>query len=453
MLLPELEAANASWSWVRSSSAERRPLHALFSLHEVRSQVTPQQAANLIMHRVTPRLWENLGGPYNVVPVEGYRAVSVAAGFYTLVGVQDLIQELADLAKRENVRRSGLRDVWSDDVEVGKLTIMDPTLDLAISEPVVCVGHTDRVHAMCFLDHERLISGAEDSSLRMWDTTNGKETMQFHATERRVNCIASVPDQPNQFVIGDGRGEVALYDAGVETHLMRQWRHRGDVMSLGFSVNKKYMFSGGRDGMLVRYPLPDLEHDWSGPIQDQITSIATMARYEKGYVIVNRPEHEEVWSFDQETMRSVGKADVRDAIGLVAVIPGKMIPKHAIPPHNKSAGHIVVAGTRTGVFQTARFHTRSVSEPLLSNVQSVIRLPMRRLVVTAHRDGRIIFRDELTLDAKAVFRAPPDRSPYKIAISPDERKLAIAHWDYVGKNYQAVISVFDCQSVEQVKSK
>src|SRR5262249_9425097 len=55
-------------------------------------------------------------------------------------------------------------------------------------------GHTHYVNAVAFSpDGRRLVSGSEDTTLRVWDVETGKSRLKFGASEHRVDAVAWSP--------------------------------------------------------------------------------------------------------------------------------------------------------------------------------------------------------------------------------------------------------------------
>jgi WD40 repeat protein len=76
-------------------------------------------------------------------------------------------------------------------------------------EPVVLRGHEGGVNALAVLADERLVSGGDDRTVRVWNTRTGKMLAMFAAD----GTILSVLGLPNGMIAaGDGLGAVHFLD-------------------------------------------------------------------------------------------------------------------------------------------------------------------------------------------------------------------------------------------------
>ena len=72
-------------------------------------------------------------------------------------------------------------------------------------------GHTGSVHAVAVTaDGQRVVSGGDDRTVRVWDLASGTELAYWVTDTARVLSCASHPRDPATLVDGDGDGRVVV---------------------------------------------------------------------------------------------------------------------------------------------------------------------------------------------------------------------------------------------------
>jgi len=59
---------------------------------------------------------------------------------------------------------------------------------------LVLQGHTSQVYCLAALDHGRLASGSQDTSIIIWNLADGKQLAKLEGHTESVNCLAALPD-------------------------------------------------------------------------------------------------------------------------------------------------------------------------------------------------------------------------------------------------------------------
>jgi WD40 repeat protein len=98
------------------------------------------------------------------------------------------------------------------------------------------------VQRVAFLPDGRVLSGHDDSCLRVWDAGKGKELLCLRGHVRRVMGVAGSPDGKRALSGGED-GTVRLWDLATGKEL-RQFKGHGDwVMTVEFSPDGKHALS------------------------------------------------------------------------------------------------------------------------------------------------------------------------------------------------------------------
>jgi hypothetical protein len=111
------------------------------------------------------------------------------------------------------------------------------------------MGHEGSIKRVAFVPKkERIVSAADDDTVRTWDMRTGKELSQFRLRldGRSINATAFSADG-SQFLSGRGDGFIELYEVGTGKQLHRWRAHDDAVCSVVFSADGKQALTGGAD--------------------------------------------------------------------------------------------------------------------------------------------------------------------------------------------------------------
>ena len=172
-----------------------------------------------------------------------------------------------------------------------------PPTPLGTAQQAVLIGHEKDVNSVAFTpDQQRIISGSQDRTIRIWDTQTGRELQCLRGFEGPVDGVAVSPDGRT---IASGEGwtadngslncAVRLWDTetGRQSHCLRG--HTNTVDSVAFSPDGRRLASGSSD-TTVRI--------WDGQTGQPL---AALGPHERGVGCV-------AWSPDSRWIASVGGA-------------------------------------------------------------------------------------------------------------------------------------------------
>jgi hypothetical protein len=136
---------------------------------------------------------------------------------------------------------------------------------------MVLSGHTAEVRGVAVGKKRQIVSASDDRTARVWDLTNGMNTVLFHPSEvRSVVCTGAKTEQ-NLCLTGGSDGVGRLWDLDNLNAAPRQLadRHRGPIASVAFNPDGRLCVTGGgpqdrtirvwkvADGSLVGTPLTE----------------------------------------------------------------------------------------------------------------------------------------------------------------------------------------------------
>jgi WD40 repeat protein len=114
------------------------------------------------------------------------------------------------------------------------------------------IGHEYGVTAVAVVDSNRVISGAEEGTLRLWNLTNGEVICTLLGHLSGVRVLAAIDN--HRILSGSDDGPLRLWDLGSSTTIRTYGRSTGQVRALAV-VNDCSFISGTEEGLLWLWDL------------------------------------------------------------------------------------------------------------------------------------------------------------------------------------------------------
>ena len=125
----------------------------------------------------------------------------------------------------------------------------------AVMETLTLEGHSSGGSVSFSPDGKRIVSGAADSTVKVWDAQTGQE---MHTLKGHPGFVTSVSFSPDgkQIVSGSGigpiigPGQIKVWDADTGQEILTLKGHAKNVVSVSFSPDGKRIVSGSWDNTL-----------------------------------------------------------------------------------------------------------------------------------------------------------------------------------------------------------
>ena len=95
-----------------------------------------------------------------------------------------------------------------------------------------------------------LVTGGYDQTLKFWDALSGVCTRTVPFPESHINAISISRDKKLCAVASNPH--IRLYDTNNSTPLHLLEGHKGNVISVGFQRDSKWLFSGGAEDKTIK---------------------------------------------------------------------------------------------------------------------------------------------------------------------------------------------------------
>ena len=150
--------------------------------------------------------------------------------------------------REEKQKLKLVQSTLRDELELPVLLANWPTLTQAGgSELSRLEGHSDSVYSIaCSSDDTRIVSGAWDNTVRVWDARTGSELFRLEGHSHSVNSVAFSSDG-TRIVSGGTDKTVRVWDARVGKELSRLEGHSDRVTSVAYSFDDTRIVSGAWD--------------------------------------------------------------------------------------------------------------------------------------------------------------------------------------------------------------
>jgi hypothetical protein len=121
---------------------------------------------------------------------------------------------------------------------------------LCRGEHLRLVGHRGGLNAVAFApDGQRLVTGGNDGTARVWDATSGQELSCLRGHRSQVMDVAFAPDG-HWLVTGGMDGTARIWDIAGGRELRKlQGQHTGPILAVAVTPDGKRVVTGSEDGL------------------------------------------------------------------------------------------------------------------------------------------------------------------------------------------------------------
>ncbi len=114
------------------------------------------------------------------------------------------------------------------------------------------VGHTDNINTAIWNGEARVITGSDDTTIRIWDSQTGSELAKLEAHTAPVLSAALRPNGAD-FISADSDGKVYVWNAQTNTQSGSILGHARAVRTVMYSRDGMFIYTGSDDGKLRMY--------------------------------------------------------------------------------------------------------------------------------------------------------------------------------------------------------
>ena len=93
-----------------------------------------------------------------------------------------------------------------------------------------------------------LATAGQDDKIRFWEAPSGVCSRILRSADSQVNCLEITPDK--QYLAAGGNPHIRLFEINNASNqsILTLEGHTGNVTSLGFQRNGRYLYSSSEDG-------------------------------------------------------------------------------------------------------------------------------------------------------------------------------------------------------------
>jgi WD40 repeat protein len=102
--------------------------------------------------------------------------------------------------------------------------------------PAVTIAECAVLSVAITPDGRRIVSGSDDETVRVWDTSSGAQLAVLRGHEGRVECVAVTPDG-GRIVSGSRDKTVRVWDANSGTEVAALCGHEHNVSSVAVTAD------------------------------------------------------------------------------------------------------------------------------------------------------------------------------------------------------------------------
>jgi len=120
-----------------------------------------------------------------------------------------------------------------------------------------------------------LATAGQDDKIRFWEAPSGICSRILRYADSQVNCLEITPDK--QYLAAGGNPHIRLFEINNSSNqnpILTLEGHTGNVTSLGFQRNGRYLYSGSEDGTVKLWDLRSPTFSRSFDSRGAVNSVA-----------------------------------------------------------------------------------------------------------------------------------------------------------------------------------
>jgi WD40 repeat protein/beta-lactamase regulating signal transducer with metallopeptidase domain len=300
----------------------------------------------------------------------------------------------------------------------GSVRLWEPATP--IFSPAACLAYPGEPRSLAFAPDGRSLRASGSSGVVRWDVRSGSAFPRSGPQESVV--LAAAPDG-SRYAVGGPDGKVVLYDARSDARLATFASHTGNVLSVAFSADSRFIASGDQNGVVHLWDAVAGRGLGSFPALELPISCVQFSRDGKTLAVATGDERVfspgNVTLWDLTTQRVLGTLEGH-APGALSV---------AFSPD----GRAIATADAQGVVRLWDLATRSPRNSLTySGCQSVTFSPDGRILASAHQGGDVVLWDARTGRQLGLLKGHHEQVD-QVVFAPDGRSLATAGKDHTVK--------------------